>query len=185
MVLHGQRTDRAVLKDGADKQTATSRVDVEALVRPMLESMGYALVRLVVSGRERPTLQIMAERQDDKPMSLTDCETISRTLSAKLDVEDPIPTAYTLEVSSPGLDRPLTRPQDYQRFRGAHARIETHVGKDGRRRFTGPIAAADADSVTIETVDGAYTIAYADIARARLSQPEKTGRPPKHPRAKS
>ena len=183
MAFHGPRAERNAPKQAAEARPSAPRVDVDALVRPTLESMGYGLVRSVVSGRERPTLQIMAERLDDKPMSLVDCELISRTLSAKLDVEDPIPGAYTLEVSSPGIDRPLVRPEDFRRFQGSHARIETREGKEGRRRFTGRIAATDETGLRIETLDGAFDIAFDDIARARLAEPEPVGRP-KRPGAK-
>ena len=84
-----------------DQRQAT----LEELIQPTVDALGYDLVRLVVSGRQRPTLQVMAERKDRQPMTVEDCETISRALSAKLDVEDPLPNAYTLEVSTPGIDR--------------------------------------------------------------------------------
>src|SRR3954471_3461607 len=87
--------------------------------------MGYRLGRLMqTGGLQRPTLQVMAERRDDAPMTVEDCAEISRTVSALLDVADPIASAYTLEVSSPGIDRPLVRPEDYDRFAGFEARID-------------------------------------------------------------
>jgi ribosome maturation factor RimP len=169
MVLHRHAEDKRWSR--REEPPRAPRLDLEALVRPTLESMGYGLVRVILSGREHPTLQIMAERQDGKPMGLEDCETISRTLSAKLDVEDPITRSYTLEVSSPGIDRPLTRPEDYRRFVGESVRLETREARAGRRRFTGRIAGAGDASVSLACEDGAFDIAFTDIARARLVAP--------------
>jgi ribosome maturation factor RimP len=148
---------------------------LETLIAPTIEPMGYELVRVRLSGSPHATLQIMAERADGKPMAVEDCEAISRALSVKLDVEDPIAAAYTLEVSSPGIDRPLVRPQDYRRFAGHIARVETRVPVAGRRRFSGRIAEATDSYVRLkleETVaDGGIPeveIPIADIARAKL-----------------
>ncbi len=141
---------------------------LEALIEPTLTGMGYEMVRVVVSGRDRPTLQVMAERKDGVAMTIDDCETISRALSAKLDVEDPIASAYTLEVSSPGIDRPLVRPRDYQRFAGHVARVETRAPRDGRRRFTGRIVGADDGRVRIAVEEGEIEIPFDEIARAKL-----------------
>ena len=102
---------------------ATDRI--QQIIAPSVEAMGYEIVRVQVSGTQRPTLQVMAERKDDAAMTVEDCADISRAVSALLDVEDPISCAYTLEISSPGIDRPLTRPKDFERFAGFEARIET------------------------------------------------------------
>jgi ribosome maturation factor RimP len=144
------------------------RQSLEDLIAPTLDGMGYELVRVVVSGSHRPTLQVMAERRDGAAMTVDDCETISRALSAKLDVEDPIASSYVLEVSSPGIDRPLVRPKDYQRFAGHLAKIETQQPLAGRRRFTGKILEADAARVRVAVEDGEVDIPLADIARAKL-----------------
>jgi ribosome maturation factor RimP len=148
---------------------------LETLIAPTLEGMGYALVRLQLTGGQRPTLQVMAERSDNRPMTVEDCEAISHALSAKLDVEDPIASAYTLEVSSPGIDRPLTRPKDYQRFAGHVAKVETRLPVDGRRRFSGRIVAASDTHLRLrlegETAGGLtpeVEIAFADINKAKL-----------------
>ena len=110
------------------------------LVEPSLDSMGYDLVRVRVTGSGQPTLQIMAERKDRQDMTVEDCANISRNLSAVLDVEDPISESYALEVSSPGMDRPLTRLEDYERFAGFEAKIETKrpCGRPGSRQCTLP-----------------------------------------------
>src|ERR1700687_93581 len=99
--------------------------------------MGYRVVRVALTGTGRPTLQVMAERRDDASMTVEDCAEISRSISALLDVADPIAGAYMLEVSSPGIDRPLVRPEDYDRFAGFEARIELNAPLDGRKRFPG------------------------------------------------
>ena len=124
--------------------------DIARLVEPVLQAMGYELVRVHYgSGSGRPTLQIMAERLDRRSMAVEDCAEISRSLSALLDVEDPLEEAYVLEVSSPGIDRPLIRPADYQRFAGFEARLELSQPVEGRRRFRGRIG---------ELVDGQLRI---------------------------
>ncbi len=131
--------------------------------------MGYDIVsiRLMDSGG-RKTLQIMAERRDSKEMSVDDCADISRTVSALLDVEDPITTAYSLEVSSPGIDRPLIKPEDFVRFVGYEAKIETTLPLDGRKRFKGKIQSATDKVVVLELSDGSAEIKYATIHFAKL-----------------
>jgi ribosome maturation factor RimP len=138
------------------------------LIEPTVDAMGYELVRVIVAGRERPTLQIMAERKDRKAMTLGDCENLSRAVSAKLDVEDPIKAQYVLEVSSPGIDRPLTRGADFDRFKGHEARIETKFPVEGRKRFSGRLGGRQGDAVRIETQEGPATLPLAEIARAKL-----------------
>jgi ribosome maturation factor RimP len=149
-------------------RTDQRQATLEALIQPTVEGLGYDLVRVVVSGRHRPTLQIMAERRDRAPMTVEDCETISRAISAKLDVEDPLPEAYTLEVSSPGIDRPLMRPADYGRFAGHLARIECREPVAGQRRFTGRILAADDAILRLATETGTAELSFANIARGKL-----------------
>lgn len=144
---------------------------VRAIVAPSLETMGYEVVRVLMTGGEhRPQLQIMAERTDRRGMTVDDCAEISRAVSAILDVEDPIPTAYTLEVSSPGIDRPLTRLVDYQRFLGHEARIETRVAVANRKRFRGTLTAVEAEEVLLrpETEEEVVRIPFAEIQRAKL-----------------
>ena len=112
--------------------------EIERLVEPTLDGMGYELVRVRESGGDQPTLQVMAERKDRQDMTVDDCAKISRTLSAVLDVEDPISEAYSLEVSSPGIDRPLMRLEDYERFAGFEVKIETKRPLDGHRKVYRP-----------------------------------------------
>lgn len=131
--------------------------------------LGYELVRVAVMGREQPTVQIMAERADGVAMSVEDCEIISRAAGAVLDVEDPIQGNWTLEVSSPGIDRPLTRVKDWNRFAGHQARLEMDVPVDGRRRFAGIILGADSETARLRLEDGTeVNLTLEHMRRARL-----------------
>lgn len=124
-------------------------------VEPSLSSLGYAIVQVkFADGARRKTLTIMAERADGTPMGFDDCTEISRTVGALLEVEDPITTAYDLEVCSPGLDRPLTRIEDYTRFAGQDAKVETMIPIDGRKRFRGVIKAVKGEAVTLVMPEG-------------------------------
>lgn len=157
---------------GIAQGSSNTRMDrqdsLAALIEPTLTGLGYELVRAVVSGRDRPTLQVMIDRADGATITIDDCETVSRALSAKLDVEDPIASSYTLEVSSPGIDRPLVRPKDYQRFAGHIARVEARAPIAGRRRFTGRILGADETRFRIAVEEGEVEIPFAEVARAKL-----------------
>ena len=130
--------------------------------------MGFELVRVLVQGNQRPVLQVMAERIDRTPMTVEDCAEISRAVSAILDVEDPIPSAYHLEVTSPGLDRPLTRRADFERFAGFEARVETGMPVDGRRRFRGRLLGLEGDEVRLQLPEGERRIALDVIRKAKL-----------------
>jgi ribosome maturation factor RimP len=125
---------------------------VAALAEPVLEGMGYRLVRVKVSGTEGCTVQIMAERPDGS-MVIEDCEAASRALSPVLDVADPIEQAYRLEISSPGLDRPLVRRSDFERYAGHVAKIEMVVPVEGRRRFRGVIIGTEGDAARVRRED--------------------------------
>lgn len=141
---------------------------IAGLIEPSLDAMGYRLVRVAFLGARGNTLQIMAERRDDTAMTVDDCADISRSVSALLDVADPIEAAYTLEVSSPGLDRPLVRPEDYDRFAGFEARIDTAAPIDGRKRFRGRILGRDGERVRLAGDAGEIALPFATIARAKL-----------------
>ncbi len=141
---------------------------VEVLIGPTVEAMGYSLVRVQILGRSRPRLQIMAERTDGEAMLVDDCAALSRAVSAVLDVDDPIQGAYTLEVSSPGIDRPLVRLADFDRFSGFEAKIEMVLAINGRRRFQGRLLGTDGETVRLRTDDAEVLLPYADIRRAKL-----------------
>lgn len=140
--------------------------EIARIVEPSLTAMGYRLVRVMMIGRT--TLQIMAEHENDAPMTVEDCAEISRTVSALLDVADPIAGAYMLEISSPGIDRPLVRAEDYDRFSGFEARIELARPIEGRKRFRGRLLGTSAESVRLATETGEVKLPLADVARAKL-----------------
>ncbi|MBK1838773.1 ribosome maturation factor RimP [Azospirillum sp. YIM B02556] len=145
---------------------ATGRI--EQIITPSVEAMGYEVVRVQISGGQRSILQIMAERADGAPMTVEDCADISRSVSALLDVEDPIREAYTLEVSSPGIDRPLTRLKDFERFAGFEARLESRMAIDGRKRFKGMLKGVEDGLVCVDTEQGAARLEFDNILRAKL-----------------
>jgi ribosome maturation factor RimP len=146
---------------------------VAAVAGPVLQGMGYRLVRIRVTGEAGCTVQIMAERPDGS-MQIEDCEEISRALSPVLDIADPIDRAYRLEVSSPGIDRPLVRRSDFERARGHLAKIEMAVAHDGRKRFRGTLDGVEGDCVklhrddTPQGEDADVLLTMEDIADAKL-----------------
>jgi ribosome maturation factor RimP len=125
---------------------------VAAIVEPVLEGLGYRLVRVRVSALDGCTVQIMAERPDGS-MTIEDCEAVSRALSPVLDIADPVDRAYRLELSSPGLDRPLVRRSDFERYAGSAVKIEMAVAIDGRKRFRGQLLGAEGDAARIRRDD--------------------------------
>ncbi|WP_170755386.1 ribosome maturation factor RimP [Ruegeria lacuscaerulensis] len=127
------------------------------IITPVIEDLGYELVRIRLMSGKTTTLQIMADKPDGG-IEVDDCAEISNAVSASLDVEDPILDAYTLEVSSPGIDRPLTRLKDFEMFEGYEAKIETAELIDGRRRFKGELAGIEGDEVLINIPEGSETI---------------------------
>ena len=142
--------------------------EIAQMIEPSLAAMGYRLVRVVVTSARRATLQVMAERIDDAPMTVDDCALISRSVSALLDVADPIAGAYLLEISSPGIDRPLVRPEDYDRFSGFEARIELTEPFAGRKRFRGRLLGTADGEVRLATEAGEARLPLASVSRARL-----------------
>lgn len=136
-------------------KTAIDRRLAEILI-PVIEDMGFELVRLRLQGGKTATLQIMADRPDGG-INVDDCAEISTMVSATLDVEDPIEDKYNLEVSSPGIDRPLTRLKDFATFEGYEAKLETNQPIDGRKRFTGVLAGVEGEDVLINIEVGGET----------------------------
>ena len=146
---------------------------VAAVVEPVLSGIGYRLVRVKVSGLDGCTVQVMAERTDGT-MTVEDCEAASRALSPVFDVEDPIDRAYRLEISSPGIDRPLVRRSDFERFAGHRVKAELGVPIDGRRRFRGLLLGVEREAARIRRDDAAagepsdVLLPIEDISEARL-----------------
>lgn len=159
--------ERVIIETGLEARIAR-------LVEPAVVDLGYRLVRVKLSGQNGMTLQIMAEKPDGT-MTVDDCEVLSRDLSPLLDVEDPIDREYHLEVSSPGIDRPLVRLGDFDRWAGHRVRIELARPLDGRKRFKGTLAGRDGDAVKLALEAGSkhdqpevVLLAVADIDEARL-----------------
>ena len=153
-----------------DPRQLTLEAKLTGIVAPRLETMGFELVRVAVLGRDRPTVQVMADRADGSLITVEDCEQISRYLSTVFDVEDPIPGAWNLEVSSAGIDRPLTRPKDWNRFAGHLARVETLFPVGGRKRFSGIVLGADDKFGKLRLDDGTEAaLPLPEIRRAKLA----------------
>ncbi len=146
---------------------------VSAVAGPVLQQLGYRLVRIRISGEAGCTVQIMAERPDGS-MQIEDCEAVSRALSPVLDIADPIDRAYRLEISSPGIDRPLVRRSDFERYAGHLVKIEMAVAHHGRKRFRGTLVGVEGDAARLHRDDaraGEETdvlLAMEDIAEAKL-----------------
>lgn len=147
-------------------KTAIDRRMAEILT-PVIEGMGFEVVRIRLMGGKTKTLQIMAERPTGG-IEVDDCAEISTAVSAVLDVEDPLDEAYTLEVSSPGIDRPLTRLKDFETFEGYEARIETTEMIDGRRRFKGVLAGVEGDEILLNIEEGTVGLHYDWLSDAKL-----------------
>ncbi|QBF34101.1 ribosome maturation factor RimP [Thalassococcus sp. S3] len=137
------------------------------IITPVIEGMGYELVRVRLMSGKSTTLQIMADKADGG-IEVDDCAEISNAVSAVLDVEDPILDAYTLEVSSPGIDRPLTRLKDFETFEGYEAKLETAELIDGRRRFKGVLAGVEDDEVLINIEEGTIGLQFDWLSDAKL-----------------
>lgn len=142
---------------------------IGAIVTPTLNDMGYDLVRVAIMGKDRLTVQIMADKADGSSIAIEDCEAISHALGAVLDVADPFTGAWSLEISSAGIDRPLTRAKDWNRFAGYMARAETVIPVAGRKRFSGIVLGADDRAAHLRLDDGTEAVLpLADIRRAKL-----------------
>ncbi|QFT97942.1 Ribosome maturation factor RimP [Roseovarius sp. THAF8] len=140
---------------------------IAEIITPVIEDMGFELVRVRLMGGKTATLQIMAERPEGG-IEVDECAEISTAISAVLDVEDPIVDEYTLEVSSPGIDRPLTRLKDFDEFEGYEAKLETHDLIDGRKRFKGVLAGTEGGEVLINVEEGTIGLHFDWLADAKL-----------------
>ncbi len=157
---------RLILEEGVAARLAV-------LVEPVIAGLGFRLVRVRISGLSGCTVQIMAERADGT-LTIDDCEAISRALSPVLDVADPVAQAYRLEISSPGIDRPLVRRSDFERFAGHQVKVEMAVSTAGRRRFRGTLLGTQGDAAHVRREDAAageavdVLLPIADVTEARL-----------------
>jgi ribosome maturation factor RimP len=152
--------------------------DVAAIakqIEPEVKSLGYELVRVaMIGGTSDPTLQVMAERPDTRQLDLSDCETISRRLSEWLDANDPIAGSFRLEVSSPGIDRPLTRLQDYADWTGFEARVSLSELSEGRKQYSGTLDGVEGKTITITDKGGnEHHLPFDNISSAKLLLTDK------------
>ncbi|MEQ7874659.1 ribosome maturation protein RimP [Sphingomonas sp. ASV193] len=147
---------------------------IARLIEPTVTGAGFALVRVAMTGgTSDPTLQVMAERPDTRQLTLSDCEALSRAIDPILEEADPIEGGYRLEVSSPGIDRPLTRRADYADWAGHEARLKFAEPQDGAKQVSGDIVGIDGDTVTIATPKGERRVDFANIASAKLLLTDK------------
>ena len=148
---------------------------IAKMIEPEVKSLGYDLVRVAMTGgNSDPTLQVMAERPDTRQLDLADCETISRRLSDWLDANDPIEGSYRLEVSSPGIDRPLTRLKDYDDWAGYEARIALKEPRADRKQYSGTLEGLEGDNVKLTDKSGAaHVLPFSDISSAKLLLTDK------------
>ena len=153
----------------------TDVAGLERLIEPEIKSLGFDLVRvMMIGGASDPTLQVMAERPDTRQLDIADCEQISRRLSEILDLADPIEGSYRLEVSSPGIDRPLTRLKDFADWAGHEARITLREPRGGRKQFSGTLGGIHGETVKLQTRDGHdHELPFHDIASAKLVLTDK------------
>jgi len=160
MTLHGSEMTDLIAKAAIDRKLAE-------IIQPVVTGLGYELVRVRMQGGKTKSLQIMAERPDGG-IEVDDCAKISTAVSAILDVEDPITDPYALEVSSPGIDRPLTRFKDFEMWNGYEAKLETEELVDGRRRFKGVLAGTVDDEVLITIDEGTIGLKFDWLSDAKL-----------------
>jgi len=143
-------------------------VKIEAMISPTLEDMGFDVVRVRFEGGKKPMLQIMAEPKDGKEMTVQHCADISRAVSAILDVEDPIPDAYELQVSSPGMDRPLVRIGDFEVYAGNVVKIELKMLMEGRKRFRGRLLGVVDQTINLDMEGQNVALPFDQIAEAKI-----------------
>ena len=142
---------------------------LQDMLEPCINAMGYEIVRMITMGNVNSTLQIMIERQDRQNINVDDCAKVSRAISSILDEQDPISERYNLEVSSPGLDRPLTKVEHFIRFSGFEAKIETDTEIEKRKRFKGRLKGVDKDNnIILEMDEQEYKIPFDYISKAKL-----------------
>ena len=144
---------------------------IEKIIEPALTDLGFEIVRISMGGGRRKLLQVMLERLDGTNISLDDCADASRAISALLDVEDPIAGNYILEVSSPGLNRPLVKLKDYVRFQGSNIQLELHDPQDNRKRFSGLLTHVEGDEISLELEEDGKPIVkflYSGIQKAKV-----------------
>lgn len=141
---------------------------LQDLIEPVVEKEGFELVRVMTIGQANPTLQVMIDTLDGTDITVDDCAAVSHALSNMLDEKDPIENRYSLEVSSPGLDRPLTKLKHFERWIGYEIKLETEDKVENRKRFKGKIKSVDGENIVLTTDLEQYTIPFSAVAKAKL-----------------
>lgn len=138
------------------------------MLEPVIDGLGYETVRIMTIGQANPTLQIMIDKKDGSEINVEDCAKVSRALSTVLDEKDPINDKYNLEVSSPGLDRPLTKLEHFVRFVGNEVKVETSIVVEGRKRFKGSLKGVEGENVLLEMDGTEYKVLFDNISKAKI-----------------
>ena len=141
---------------------------IKQLIVPIINSLGYDLVRIQICDEKTKTVQIMVERLDEADLTLEDCSIISKEISVILDINDPISGNYLLEVSSPGIDRPLLRLKDFEKYAGFHARVDMNIMFEGRKKFRGRLTGIEGVNIRIRVKEETYVLPFDEIQKAKL-----------------
>jgi ribosome maturation factor RimP len=147
----------------------SEKLKIEELITPTINSLGYDLVRVQILDEGTKTLQIMVDRLDEANLTVDDCSVISKEISVIIDINDPIGENYLLEVSSPGIDRPLLRFKDFEKYAGFHARVDMSIALEGRKKFKGKLTGIEGDNIRIKVKEETYLLPFSKIEKAKLT----------------
>jgi ribosome maturation factor RimP len=147
----------------------SEKLKIEELIGPTISSLGYDLVRVQILDEGTKTLQIMVDRLDEANLTIDDCSIISKEISVIIDINDPIGENYLLEVSSPGIDRPLLRFKDFEKYAGFHARVDMNTALEGRKKFKGKLTGIEGDNIRIKVKEETYLLPFSKIEKAKLT----------------
>jgi ribosome maturation factor RimP len=147
----------------------SEKLKIEELIGPSINSLGYDLVRVQILDEGTKTLQIMVDRLDEANLTIDDCSIISKEISVIIDINDPIGENYLLEVSSPGIDRPLLRFKDFEKYAGFHARVDMNTALEGRKKFKGKLTGIEGDNIRIKVKEETYLLPFSKIEKAKLT----------------
>ena len=147
----------------------SEKLKIEELITPTINSLGYDLVRVQILDEGIKTLQIMVERLDEANLTIDDCSIISKEISVIVEINDPIGENYSLEVSSPGIDRPLLRFKDFEKYAGFHARVDMNIALEGRKKFKGKLTGIEGNNIRIKVKEETYLLPFNKIEKAKLT----------------
>ena len=147
----------------------SEKLKIEELITPTINSLGYDLVRVQILDEGTKTLQIMVDRLDEANLTVDDCSVISKEISVIIDINDPIGENYLLEVSSPGIDRPLLRFKDFEKYAGFHARVDMSIALEGRKKCKGKLTGIEGDNIRIKVKEETYLLPFSKIEKAKLT----------------